>query len=182
MKKIIWLILLSALILIAASVPAEQATVEDSKTDSTEVTAAFTMFAAVPDGFTLSGEYVSDSLYYGQLIPNNKDWGSGLVIIALDEAAAGRSFTDMTQDVINSLIQDDVSTLGEKVSFTEAVSASGGRILTYQILDPEEARLEAYTLDKGYQIRCVIFPGNGQTLNESHLQAAVAFISGVRIE
>ena len=160
-----------------AAVPAT-----DENVRSIDAMGAFTVKAAIPGGYTFTGSYVSDILYVGQLIPSDRTMSSGLITVAFDEEADGRSIGDLSQDVINAIVQEDIKSLGQQVSFTESATSHGTKLLVYQVKDPEEARFEIYTLYKGYQIRCIIFPGIGQTLNETHLQMAVDFVSEVWIE
>ena len=104
-----------------------------------------------------------------------------IVTIAFDEEADGRSIGDLTKEEISGMVAQDTASLGEHVEFSEAETAHGTKLLVYNILDEEEARFEIYTLYKGYQVGCVILPGQGQTLTEELLKMAVDFLSGVWI-
>ena len=177
-KPFIWLLLAAALcgLLSAAAAEAPETTEQ-----SVNVMGSFTVSAEIPQGYTFEGNYVSDILYYGTLTPENPAYPVAIVTIAFDEEADGRSIGDLTKEEISGMVAQDTASLGEHVEFSEAETAHGTKLLVYNILDEEEARFEIYTLYKGYQVGCVILPGQGQTMTEELLKMAVDFLSGVWI-
>lgn len=150
--------------------------------ESVNVMGAFTVNANVPEGYSFRGEYVSSILYFGTLSPKDPAYPSALITIAFDEEANGRSIGDLTEEELSGMIASEKAVLGENVEFSQAETSHGTKLLVFNVLDEEEARFEIYTLYKGYQVGCVILPGEGHTMTREHLDMAVDFLSEVWID
>ncbi len=177
-KPFIWLLLAAALCGLLSAAAAEA---PEKAEQSVNVMGAFTVSAEIPQGYAFKGNYVSDILYYGTLTPEDPAYPVAIITIAFDEEADGRSIGDLTEEQIFGMVAQDAAALGEHVEFSEAETAHGTKLLVYNILDEEEARFEIYPLYRGYQIGCVLLPGQGQTMTQELLKTAVDFLSNVWI-
>ena len=177
-KPLIGLLLIVAMVGLFSAVAAEA---PQTNEESINVMGAFTVSAEIPQGYAFEGNYVSDILYYGTLTPENPAYPVGIITIAFDEEADGCSIGDLTEEQVSNMIERETAVLGENVEFSEAETAHGTKLLIFNVLDIEEARFEIYTLYKGYQVGCVILPGQGSMLTEEHLKMAVDFLSEVWI-
>ena len=181
MKKTIGLILFILVMIFTVGSYAEQAPADMQNVQTIDAMGAFKVSAQIPEGYRFSGTYASDILYVGYLTPQNPALVNGMITIAFDEEADGASIGDLSQEIINAITQQDIRTLGEKVEFSETATSHGTKLLVYHVTDPEEERIEIYTLYMGYQIRCILFPAKGQKLTQQDLKMAVDFVSEVWI-
>ncbi len=164
-----------------AETATEAKTEISTETKKIDVKGKFTVTAEIPESYDYVGEFVTEELYLGLLNPKKPEYPLGMITVAFDELADGRSIGEMSEDEIRGIISVDESTLGENVEFSERETTHGTRLLCYFVKDPEEMRFEIYTIYKGYQIGCMILPGEGQTLNEDNFKMATDFLSEVWI-
>ncbi len=147
-----------------------------------DLSGKFFVHAKIPEGYTFDGDMRNGIVFVGHLLPKDGNNPVGLVTVAFDEEANGRSIGDLTEEEVKGLVAMDTSAIGEHVEAGETITSHGTRVLVYKVLDPEEARYEMYTIYKGYQIGMLVLPGGSGELNNAQLDWAIGFLSEVWID
>ena len=180
MKKLLSLLLALAMILaiMPAALAEETAEVQPKAID---VMGNFTITCEIPEGYSYEDEYVSDLVYTGILYPADVTKPLGVIVIAYNEEADGRSLSDLSEEEIQAHIAEEKAQMGQDVIFSDGVTDYGTRILGYLVKDPEENRLEVYTLYMGYEVSFALLPPQGGTVTEEDFEFVRKFISEVWI-
>jgi len=175
MRKLQWMGVLAVLLCVICSLCAAEDVREVSLSE-------FKVSAVVPKGYSYVDQFASDILYLGVLEPEDKNRPVGMITIAYDEIAGGKSLDELSEEQISAMVAEFLKdTPAARVSRTKTEKGTG--IL---ILDTETANECCYdivTLWKGYQIAVRMLPGQNQNrLTQEQKDLVISFLSNITIE
>ena len=177
MKRTALFLLLALLLALAPGMPAEEADLMNQFVEN------FHVHTVVPDGYRYIDSFVSEILYIGYLRPKDMTLPQALITIAYDEEAHGRTVNELSDEEVLRMVDDFMQdTPDATVEYRE--TGEGTRLIVFNTHTKAETRIDIVTLWRGYQIACMIFPGEQSKTKEvtqEDLAGIITFLTQTQI-